>query len=57
MLVLTRKIEQRIYIGESIILTILGVERSGVRIGIEAPTSIPILREELVSVSTRSSDR
>ncbi len=48
MLVLSRKALQQIRIGEDIRLTIVKVDRNQVRIGIEAPAGIPILREELV---------
>jgi carbon storage regulator len=47
MLVLTRKVGERICIGEDIVLTVTAVENGRVRIGIDAPRSIPILREEL----------
>lgn len=47
MLVLTRKEGEKILIGEDIILTVVMINRGNVRIGIEAPKSVPILREEL----------
>ncbi len=47
MLVLTRKVEQGIVIGDNIYVRILSVERDRVKLGIEAPKDIPILREEL----------
>lgn len=47
MLVLTRKRDQKIHIGDGITITILGIQTNQVRIGIEAPASVPILREEL----------
>jgi carbon storage regulator len=47
MLVLTRKVGERICIGEHIVLTVTAVESGRVRIGIDAPRSVPILREEL----------
>lgn len=48
MLVLTRKENQRIFIGENICLTIVAIERDRIRIGIEAPREVPIWREELM---------
>ncbi len=48
MLVLTRKINERIVIGDSIVLTIVQINGSAARIGIEAPASISIVREELL---------
>jgi len=47
MLVLSRKVGQRILIGENISVTVVRVAQGGVRIGIEAPPELPIVREEL----------
>ncbi|MET0724850.1 MAG: carbon storage regulator CsrA [Leifsonia sp.] len=48
MLVLTRKIGERILIGDDIIVTVLDVRGDNVRIGIEAPGSLRIQRDEVV---------
>ncbi|MEN2994861.1 MAG: carbon storage regulator CsrA [Thermodesulfovibrio sp.] len=47
MLILTRKTGQSIRIGEDIIIKIVDVDGSQVKVGIEAPKGIIILREEL----------
>lgn len=47
MLVLTRKLQEQIRIGENITLTILRVKGSTVRLGIEAPRSVRVVRGEL----------
>ncbi len=47
MLVLTRKKDEAIRIGEDIKIKIISCDTHGVRIGIEAPDDITILREEL----------
>ena len=47
MLVLSRKPMQSIMIGRDIKITIVKVERNQVRIGIEAPRDLTILRDEL----------
>ncbi len=47
MLVLTRKPEQSINIGDNIKVTVLGVDGDTVKIGIEAPKELTILREEI----------
>ncbi len=47
MLVLTRKTEEKIKIGDNIVVSILGVEAGNVKIGIEAPKEITILRMEV----------
>jgi carbon storage regulator len=48
MLVLSRKNGQRVRIGGQISITIVKISNGGVRIGIEAPVEIPIVREELL---------
>jgi len=47
MLVLSRKIGERIVIGGEVTLTVLDVRGQQVRLGIEAPRSIAIRRAEL----------
>ena len=49
MLVLSRKESQRIRLGDSIMLTIVRVSGDKVRLGIDAPPEIRVLRDELVS--------
>lgn len=48
MLVLSRKMNERILIGDSIRVTVVSVRGNVVRIGIEAPPDVSILREELL---------
>lgn len=47
MLVLTRKRGERIMIGDNVVVTILEVSGDQVRVGIEAPRSVSVMREEL----------
>jgi carbon storage regulator CsrA len=47
MLVLTRKIQQQIQIGDRITVTVMRVKGQSVRIGIEAPDDVRIMRSEL----------
>jgi carbon storage regulator len=47
MLVLSRKKDQGIIIGENIELTIIEIQGDQVRIGIKAPKNVPIYREEI----------
>ena len=49
MLILTRKAEQGIVIDQVTIVRILSIDGDRVKIGIDAPTSIPVLREELLN--------
>ena len=47
MLVLSRRESQRIKVGDSIVVTVVRVAGDSVRLGIEAPSEMVILREEL----------
>ena len=47
MLVLSRKVGERIWIGDSISVTVVRITGGGVRIGIEAPNELSVVREEL----------
>ena len=47
MLVVSRKVGERIRIGDEIAVTIVRLTGGGVRIGIEAPREMPVIREEL----------
>ena len=47
MLVLTRKENQRINLGDSIVVTVVHLGKDSVRLGIEAPADVLVLREEL----------
>jgi carbon storage regulator CsrA len=49
MLVLSRKQDSSIHIGPDIRVTILGIRRNQVRVGIEAPTAIPVWRDEVLA--------
>ena len=51
MLVLGREEEQTIQIGDDIRVTILRIKGNCVRVGIEAPEQVRILREELVPIA------
>ena len=48
MLVLTRKLNEKIRIGDNITVTVLRMKGKSVRLGIEAPDSVAVLRGELV---------
>ena len=47
MLILTRKIGEKLVIGDEVIISVLGVKGSQVRIGIVAPIEIQVHREEI----------
>lgn len=48
MLVLSRKLGEKIYISDNICITIVDIDRGKIRLGIEAPRDIPIFRLELL---------
>jgi carbon storage regulator len=50
MLVLTRKVGEKLMIGDDTVVMIVKIDRNHVRIGIEAPPEVPIYREEILPV-------
>src|SRR3954451_20784628 len=49
MLVLSRKLGEKIYINDNICITIVDIDRGKIRLGIEAPRNVPIFRQELLT--------
>ena len=57
MLVLTRKIGEKVMIGDDVSVTILGLFGNHVRLGINAPKSVDIHREEIyVKIQNETQD-
>lgn len=56
MLVLTRHPGQSVRIGDSVTVTVLNVAGNQVRLGIEAPQSVPVDREEIYERKRRERD-
>lgn len=48
MLVLTRRVKERLYIGKDVCVTVLRLASGQVRLGIEAPRDVNVVRAELV---------
>jgi carbon storage regulator len=48
MLVLSRKLGEKIFIGDTICITVVDIDRGKIRLGIDAPKDVPIAREELL---------
>ena len=51
MLVLSRKLGEKIYINDNICITVVDIDRGKIRLGIEAPRDVPIFRQELLAES------
>jgi len=55
MLVLSRSKDQRIMIGDDIVITIVDIRGDKVRIGVEAPKEVPVHRREVYDAISRRS--
>ena len=55
MLVLTRKLMEKLYIGNDVCVTVVRLEGGQVRLGIEAPREISVVRAELIEGRTTDS--
>lgn len=49
MLVLSRKRNERIHVGDEVTVTVMAIRGNKVRLGIEAPPHLAIVREELLA--------
>ncbi len=47
MLVLSRKLGEKIVIGDNVVVTVVKIDRNQIRIGIEAPIDVPVYRQEI----------
>lgn len=56
MLVLSRKRDERIVIGDNIVITVVEVRGDKVRLGIEAPSEVPVHRQEVLEAMKRNTD-
>jgi carbon storage regulator len=54
MLVLSRKRDERIVIGDNIVITVVDVRGDKVRLGIEAPAEVPVHRQEVIEAMRRA---
>jgi carbon storage regulator len=56
MLVLSRKVGERILIGDQVTVTVVRITGGGVRLGIEAPPELAVIREELQCEMDKSAE-
>jgi carbon storage regulator len=56
MLVLTRKIDEEIKIGEQIVVRVLAIKDGQIKLGIAAPRSISVFRGELYAEAQRQNE-
>ncbi len=47
MLILTRRVGETLRIGADVSITVMGIQGNQIRIGIQAPQSVPVHREEI----------
>lgn len=57
MLVLSRHRDESIMIGDDVVVTIVDIRGDKVRLGIEAPTEIPVHRQEVYEAIKRENER
>jgi carbon storage regulator len=56
MLVLSRKLGERIVINGNIVVTVVKIDRNQIRLGIEAPHDVPVFREEILPAAARAAE-
>lgn len=56
MLILTRRVGETLMVGDDVAVTILTVKANQVRLGIRAPASVPVHREEIYDQIKRQED-
>lgn len=57
MLVLSRRANEKILIGDAIVVSVVRVEGNQVRLGISAPREVPVLRSEIAPIDPNGRPR
>jgi carbon storage regulator len=57
MLVLSRKLNEKIVIDGGIVVTVVKIDRNQIRLGIEAPGNVRVFREEIIGNTRRGADQ
>jgi len=47
MLILTRRVNEKLMVGDDVTVTVLSISGNQVRIGVNAPRHVPVHREEI----------
>ena len=56
MLVLSRRLNEKIQIGDNITITVVDIDKGKIRLGIEAPKDVAVFRQELLDQHDAHSD-
>lgn len=56
MLVLSRKLGEKLVIGDNIVVTVVKIDRNQIRLGIEAPPEVSVYREEICPNRSRGAE-
>ncbi len=54
LLVLSRKLGEKVWIGKDICVTVVDIDRGKIRLGFDAPRDVPIYREEVLNAEQRA---
>jgi len=57
MLILSRKLNEQIVIGDQIVITVVAIRGGNVRLGIDAPKDVPVHRQEIYEALCREEGR
>ncbi|HEJ6213558.1 TPA: carbon storage regulator CsrA [Pseudomonas aeruginosa] len=57
MLILTRRVGETLMVGDDVTVTVLGVKGNQVRIGVNAPKEVAVLREEIYQRIQKEKDQ
>ena len=57
MLVLSRKMEEAIMIGDNVVLRVIEIKGDRVKLGLTAPAAVSIMRSELVAANTKKKSK
>lgn len=57
MLVITRKVNESFLVGDNVKITIVKTDRGNVRVGIEAPKDVPVVRTEIAGKPAKRQEK